>query len=46
MSYVYPLGVKNYEELPENTSLQRGLKKVYLNGDFVYDTSGVILLEK
>ncbi|MBR7165449.1 MAG: hypothetical protein IKD18_04135 [Clostridia bacterium] len=46
MSYVYPLGVKSYEELPENTSLQRGLKKVYLNGDFVYDTSGVILIEK
>lgn len=44
-SYVYPLGIEKIEDLPEDTRLQRGLKKVYLEGGFVYDTSGIILID-
>ncbi len=31
--------------LPENTSLQRKIKEMYINGDFIYGYSGVILPE-
>ncbi|MBR2615747.1 MAG: hypothetical protein IKC69_03625, partial [Clostridia bacterium] len=43
-SYVFPMGYDSLESLPEDTRLRRALKKHYLEGGFVYDTSGIILL--
>lgn len=40
--YVFPAGWKDYSTLPEDSSLQRGLKAHYLAGKFVYDFSGYI----
>lgn len=42
--YVFPKTFTSYEELPENTSLQRKLKQHYLDGKFIYDFAGVIIL--
>lgn len=39
-SFVFPPGIKNYEELPENTTLERGLKKLYLEGKYLYTFYG------
>lgn len=32
----------NYEQLPENTSLERGLKKLFLSGRYIYFYHGII----
>ncbi|MBR2633951.1 MAG: hypothetical protein IKD31_00035 [Clostridia bacterium] len=42
-SYVFPGKFESLEDLPENTSLQRALKKRFLGGGKVYETGGVIL---
>lgn len=42
-SYVFNGKYESDEELPETTSLQRGLKQRLLAGDYVYDTKGIIL---
>ena len=39
-SFVFPPGIKDYNDLPENTSLERGLKKHYLEGKFVHTFYG------
>ena len=41
--YVFNGTYDSDEELPETTSLQRGLKQRLLAGDYVYDTKGIIL---
>ena len=41
MSYVWPGEKCPIEELSERTSLQRGIKKMMLNGDFIFWTTGV-----
>lgn len=41
--YVFPGTYASVEELPEATSLQRGLKQRILAGELIYDTKGIIL---
>lgn len=40
-SFVFPAGIERYEDLPENTSLERALKKLYLEGKYIYTYPGV-----
>lgn len=37
---VFPAGITRYEDLPENSSLERGLKKLYLDGKYLYTYPG------
>ena len=41
--YVFPKKYESIETLPEDTSLQRKLKEVYLSGGYIYDYAGFIL---
>ncbi len=41
--FVFPPNITDLNELPENTTLERGLKKLYLSGGFIYGYRGVIL---
>ena len=43
-SFVFGKKYKNYAELPENTSLQRKLKKLYLDGGCLHGYSGAIYI--
>lgn len=46
-TFVFPQSFKGtYEELPEDTSLMRELKKLYIAGDCIRNYSGVIEFEK
>ena len=42
--YVFPGAHEMPEELPEGSRLQRGLKQRILNGAYINDTAGIILL--
>lgn len=42
-SYVFGKKTEKLEDLPEDTSLQRKLKKLYLNGEFIHNYAGVIV---
>jgi len=43
-SFVFPgKSPKELEELPENTRLERGLKKLYLDGGFAHGFGGVVV---
>lgn len=42
MTFVFGQKPKNYADLPEGTSLQRALKKIYLSGDYLYEYCGII----
>ena len=41
--YVFPKNYESIETLPEETSLQRKLKKWYLDGGYIYDYAGAIV---
>lgn len=41
--FVFPPNVEKLEDLPENTRLERELKKLYLNGGFIHAFYGVIV---
>lgn len=41
--YVFPKKYESIETLPEDTTLQRKLKEVYLNGGYIYDYAGFVL---
>lgn len=41
--YVFPKNFQSYETLPENTGLQRKVKKIYLDGGYIYNYAGLIL---
>lgn len=41
--FVFPANVDNYEDLPENTTLERGLKQLYLNGGCNYAFRGMVV---
>lgn len=43
-TFVFPPRVTDLNELPENTRLERGLKKLYLEGGYVHAYSGVTKL--
>lgn len=40
--HVFPKNFGSYEQLPENTRLERGLKQLYLGGGYIYSYAGVI----
>lgn len=42
-SFVFPPNITDLNELPENTRLERGLKKLYLSGGYIHAFYGVIL---
>ena len=42
-SFVFPPNVTDLGALPENTRLERGLKKLYLNGGYIHAFAGIIL---
>lgn len=39
--FVFPRYQKDYQKLPENTSLQRKIKQHYIDGKFIYFTPGI-----
>lgn len=41
--YVFPKNCDNYADLPEDTSLQRKMKQLYLSGDCIHEYAGVIV---
>lgn len=41
--FVFPAMYDGYESLPENTRLERGLKKLYLEGGYLHNYAGVII---
>lgn len=41
--YVFPVGVKDMTTLPENTTLQRGMKKLYVEGGCIYGYAGLLI---
>ena len=41
--FVFSSKPDDLNELPENTTLERGLKKLYLSGGFIYGYRGVVL---
>ena len=43
MGYLFPANIEDYTKLPEDTSLQRKIKKVYLDGGYIYGGGGIIL---
>ena len=45
LNFVFRLKYTSFEELPEDTSLQRAIKKLYLNGDRFYEFGGVYMKE-
>lgn len=46
LNFVFYLKFKSYEDLPEDTSLQRGLKKLYLEGGRLYEYGGIFAADK
>lgn len=39
-SFLFLKPFESYDELPENTTLQREVKKIYLRGEVLYETAG------
>lgn len=46
LNFVFYLKFKTYEDLPEDTSLQRNLKALYLNGGKLYEYGGIFAIDK
>lgn len=46
LNFVFYLKFKTYEDLLEETSLQRGLKKLYLGGGYLYEYGGIFAADK
>jgi hypothetical protein len=44
-SFLYPKKVEKYEDLEENTSLQRKVKELYLSGGGVPEAGGLIFFD-
>lgn len=44
--FVFPKRYESFETLPENTSLQRKLKQLYIDGDRIYSYRGVVAIEE
>lgn len=45
-NFVFKLKFTEYKDMPEDTSLQRALKKHYLNGNYIYEYEGIFFSEK
>jgi len=46
LNFVFYLKFKTYEDLAEDTSLQRSLKKLYLDGERLYEYGGIFAVDK
>lgn len=46
LNFVFLLKYKTYEDLAEDTSLQRALKKRYTNGQYLYEYGGIFIPDK
>ena len=44
LNFVFKLKFNTYEDLAEDTSLQRALKKLYLSGQYLYEYGGIIII--
>jgi len=44
LNFVFKLKFKTYEDLAEDTSLQRSLKKMYLSGQYLYEYGGIMIV--
>ena len=44
--FVFPKPIEKYEDMPENTTLERGLKKRYLDNRPIYVYAGIHLFEE
>lgn len=44
-NFVFKLNFKTFQDMPENTSLQRAIKKLYLDGKYVYEYGGIFSTE-
>jgi len=44
LNFVFLLKYKTYEDLAEDTSLQRALKKRYVNGEYLYEYGGIFTI--
>ncbi len=42
-NFVFKLRFKEYADMPEDTSLQRAIKKHYLDGKYIYEFDGIFL---
>lgn len=42
-NFVFKLKFKTYEDMPENTRLQRAIKAHYLDGKYIYEFGGIFL---
>ena len=42
-NFVFPGDFDSYESLPEDTSLQRKLKAMYINGEFIHAHAGFVI---
>ena len=41
LNFVFLLKFKTYQDLPEDTSLRRALKQLYVNGKYLYVYGGI-----
>ena len=46
LNFVFYLKSEDYEKLPENTSLQKSLKKLYVSGGRLYEYGGIFAIDK
>ena len=44
-NFVFKLKFTTYEDMPEDTSLQRAIKQRYLSGEYVYEYGGAFLAD-
>lgn len=44
--FVFPKRYESYETLPENTSLQRKLKQLYIDGGYIHSYGGIVVIEE
>ena len=44
LNFVFKMKFTSYEDLPEDTSLQRALKKIYLSGGYLYEYCGIFTI--
>lgn len=44
-NFVFKLQFKEYKDMPEDTSLQRALKRHYLDGKYIYEYEGIFFAE-
>ena len=42
-NFVFNRTFDNYNDIPEDTSLQRGIKQIYLSGKYIYEYGGIRL---